>query len=783
MTQKSKREELLKIKSGTNVGRYIIQNEIPIGKGGSGIVYKAKQIYCQDDTISSERAIKFFLYDEKHSNLGIVSIVNFEFEIRNITRLNHQNILKVIDGGYYSCEDYNKNKIEIPYIVTDFVNGENLENAFDNSDITYKWTENEIFDILIEILSAIDYLHSNDFYHCDIAPKNIFLRNDKNGKKHAILGDLGAGHTREDNFDHNKEITVIGTRDYMSPEAKSLKGHTIRYEDFLSLQPQWDIYSTVKTIIEIIDKVNKAIDGDTWHIDRLKEKLLQDNDYTCITELLDDIKHLSPSSSTIYNLSELSEASHEIVEKLIPCGSVFLSRRMRKLTKTNAMLRLMNVPQLLEGATTFPGANHTRYEHSLGTYELMRKAIVALLGNQYFTNSLSERNVILALLGALFSSLANYPYSYAIQEIRFSNKEIYKKLDRREIFKSFIQRKDDDVFNKSLFDVISELFPEYYIDIQEIEYVIYGKKDIKDPNLHNLYLLLNSSIGVRIIDYLRRDAHHIGLSCNIDTEDLFENLAMIKNEFCITQRGLSAAEEIIISRYWMFKRIYWSQPNRANAALLKYMFYRIYKDYPEIEQVIADNAFSTTKEQLMEIIKKESELKGFKDVVALADFILAKGRKQYKVVLVLDNNAAYGSASSSCRSFAELPYSRQYEVRKKLEEAVCDKYSIDLEKVSIEKGVILLIDMPEEHFENKTGSDIRIKHFKGNMIPLEQASDLIRGMSKNYIDQLRILRVYMHPDIYDKVLEMDNMRKKGQNTFSNDSTIDEFLNEELQKII
>lgn len=781
---KDRREKLLQIQDGTEVDGYIIQNEEPLGKGGSGIVYKATQIYCGDETIVSDRAIKFFLFSDDHADYGVVSTQNFNYEIRNITQLNHQNVLKVIDGGYFQCKDESGKKINIPYIVTDYVNGENLESAFINqSDNVQVWTENDIFELVLEILYAIEYLHANNFFHCDIAPKNIFLQVDRYNKTHAILGDLGAGHTQNGGLDSDREFTVIGTREYMSPDAVKLKGETVDYQTFFALQPQWDIWSTIKTIIELINKSCELKHGNqTWHLERLKEKLSQ-NTYHSVSEMIDDVEHLTPSSSTIYNLAELSEASHETFEKLIPCGSVFLSSRIRKLTKNPTLLRLMNVPQLLEGATTFPGANHTRYEHCLGTYELMRKAIIALLGNQYFTNSLSERNVILALLGALLSSIANYPYSYAIQEIRFQNKEVYTSLDRRKVFKVFLTKKNG---NKSLFDEISELFEEYHITIKELEYVIYGKgevQDSKDPNLQNLYLLLNSSIGVRIIDYLQRDAHHIGLSCIIDTDDLFSNLVMENNEFCIAQRGLPSVEEIIVNRYWMFKRIYWSKPNRANAALLKYMFYRLYLDNKVIETIIFDNAYGMSKEKMMDIIRKYAEENGLADIIAIIDFVLAKGEKRYENALVLDNNAAYGSASNSCASFAKLPYSKQYIIREKLEKAVCEKYNIDAQKEIAEKGVVLLIDMPEEHFDNKTGADIRMKHFKGNLFPLEHASGLIQGMEKNYIDQLRILRIYLHPDIYERIKKRDVENERKGDTFRNNSPIDVFLNEELQKLI
>lgn len=760
----TKREKYLGLSKKALGDKYIFMDKIePLGQGGSGIVYAVNQVFGKDENIIAKRAVKFFMFrDDLMDDWGIVSINNFRTEIKNITQFNHQNILKVIDGDFYNVE-VNGITYEIPYTVTEYIKGENLEDIFNQNKINLckKYLKNEevVFDIFLGIIDAVKYLHSKNFYHCDIAPKNIFLKTGRNKDIFAILGDLGAGNTISKEIPTS--IRVIGTYDYMPEEVKKIKNQEVSSEKFAELQPKWDIYSIIYTFKNVISKIKeyRIIEGTLWNLERLDEKLMNEK-YVSVDALKKDVEYLKPSSGQILNLDELSEASSNIRPCLIPCGIAMLSNRMRKLIKHDGMLRLMEVPQLLEGATTFPGANHTRYEHSLGTYELMRRAILALLRNRDYIISLSEKHVVLSLLGALLSSLVNFPYSYAIQELRVQNSNLFPELERRKLFRMLINQ-PSKLSNKSLMDCIYDLFSQYDIREDDIEYIIFGKNDIRKKDLDNLHSLLNSSIGVRIIDYILRDAHHIGISCRIETDNLFNNLAIINNEFCLKQGGISSAEEIITNRSWMFKRIYWSDPNRANAALLKYLFYVVYFDNKKLDKTILENvlSFDCTKRSMQDILIKNSCATKKEQVKSIINFINHKGQQRYKSILVLDNNSKYSLANQSCDRFFNMDYVEQYEIRNKLEKWFLQRYNIDTSEMN--NGVILLVDIPAENMHNKFGGDIRVKRHDGMILELEKVSGLVNGMRANFEEQLRILRVYIRPDIYKDILDNKEYEKEN----------------------
>lgn len=737
------REKLLNINENCLGKKYLFisdesKNYVPVGQGGSGIVYVAKQKFSEDSNVCAKRAIKFFAFrDNLIKDWGYVSKDNFDVEIENISRFNHQNILKVIDDNKELCLQLFKN-----------------EEAF--------------FLLFAQIINGIEYLHKNNFYHCDIAPKNIFVKADADGEFLAVIGDLGAGKTvSPKNFSTTR---IIGTWNYMPENVQAFKNKEVSYDDFCNFQPNWDIYSTVKTLKEIIESIKSSgcFKFDYWNLDRLYEKL-SENNYATISDIAVDIEHLRPTSNQIFRLDELSEASKSIGQVLLPINSAYLSRRMRKLSKHDMLLRLMDVPQLLEGATTFPGANHTRYEHSLGTYELMRKAMLSLLRNKEYAKFLSEKYVIIGLLAALLSSLANFPYSYAINELQTQEKELFSEISPRKLFNILINLKSK-VSHRSLVECIDELFGEYKINISDIEYVIFGKEsnEVRNKELEVLNYILNSSVGVRIVDYMMRDSHHIGLTYKIDADDLFKSMSIFNGEFCLRQHGITSAEQIITNRYWLFKRIYWSDPNRANAALLKHIFFTV--NNADFIDELTKNFQNVSKHDIQKIILSHTNEENLSSIQSSIEQLNLKGQTRYKSILVLDKNSEYSHSNEICKKFANLPYSKQHTIRDHIEKELIREYNIP--EITVNYGPLVLIDMPYEIPGNKLGDDIRILRYDQSSISLSRASGIVSGLKTAFEDQLMLLRVFVRPDVNELLYE-----RFGRNE------IEKFLSEKLYEIL
>ena len=106
------------------------------------------------------------------------------------------------------------------------------------------------------------------------------------------------------------------------------------------------------------------------------------------------------------------------------------------LMETAEFLRLDRIQQLGFVSKVWPGAKHSRFEHSLGVYHLMRQAIAAL-ERVYGASWVSEDAKRTAGAAALLHDVGHYPFSHAIEELGSpvrSHEEVGRRIIERNMF-------------------------------------------------------------------------------------------------------------------------------------------------------------------------------------------------------------------------------------------------------------------------------------------------------------------------------------------------------------
>jgi serine/threonine protein kinase len=182
-----------------------------IGKGGLAEVYKALQMSLQREVAIKILSAQYTLDSE--------IVKRFERESLLIAKLNHPNIVHVIDKGI---------KGHRYYFVMEYVDGANLKQIIYDPDVDIK---NKI-EIIIQVCKALDFAHKNGVVHRDIKPANILIDRQGNAK----VADFGIAQLHDNaDCEQTSGDLVMGTLAYMSPEQKLSSASVTKATDIYAL--------------------------------------------------------------------------------------------------------------------------------------------------------------------------------------------------------------------------------------------------------------------------------------------------------------------------------------------------------------------------------------------------------------------------------------------------------------------------------------------------------------------------------------------------------------------
>ncbi len=181
---------------GQSLGRYHILEQL--GEGGMAIVYKAF-----DTRLETDVAVKVIRTENLAPSVLERSLKRFEREAKALAKLNHPNIVKVIDYGEYGGK---------PYLVMPYLPGGTLKSRIKNGALPWP----AAVALIIPIARALEYAHRLHVIHRDVKPSNILLT----GGGHPMLSDFGIAKVLD--TAETSELTGtgigLGTPEYMSPE-------------------------------------------------------------------------------------------------------------------------------------------------------------------------------------------------------------------------------------------------------------------------------------------------------------------------------------------------------------------------------------------------------------------------------------------------------------------------------------------------------------------------------------------------------------------------------------
>jgi HD superfamily phosphohydrolase len=297
---------------------------------------------------------------------------------------------------------------------------------------------------------------------------------------------------------------------------------------------------------------------------------------------------------------------------LIPLGP-----REEQLINTPAFLRLQQVKQLGFVYRIWPGATHTRYEHSLGCYHLTVRALRALLqrGENGGLHGISASSVQALVVAALLHDIGHYPYSHTIEELGSPV------ITHEQVGRSIIENSE----------IATILERDYHLSPERVaDFIDPPRTRTRDADDELLGHLLSGALDVDKLDYLPRDAR----ACNVpyggvDVSRLLGALRVHANvdgqrRIVVTHKGVSPLHSLLHARQEMFDNIYWHHTSRA----LQVMLVRAVHDALTAEALSAEQLRGLDDASLLVLLTNPSMPASSRALAADLEL-----RRPYKVVL------------------------------------------------------------------------------------------------------------------------------------------------------
>ena len=238
-------------------------------------------------------------------------------------------------------------------------------------------------------------------------------------------------------------------------------------------------------------------------------------------------------------------------------GDIALGSREIAMIDTPAFQRLRRVRQLGTTDLVFPGARHSRFEHSLGVFHLAGLAIERLRGSAAF-DAADERALLAA---ALLHDVGHYPFSHAVEELEVDQVRRHTDIAR-------------DVIADQMRDILET---EWDVDPVLVASLVAGPQQ-GDPQLTDgqvlLRSVLDSSLDVDKLDYLVRDARGANVPYGVvDVQRLIGALADRRSdeghpELAVETKGVAALQSLVFAKHLMFATVYWHHACRAAVVML-----------------------------------------------------------------------------------------------------------------------------------------------------------------------------------------------------------------------
>ena len=374
-------------------------------------------------------------------------------------------------------------------------------------------------------------------------------------------------------------------------------------------------------------------------------------------------------------------------------GYIEVPSEIGKFLDSRPLQRLRHIRQLGFAYLVYPGANHTRFEHSLGTMHLASVMCRSL--------DLDKEEGRLVTLAALLHDCGHGPFSHATEPL----------------MTEFLQRGHEQIGHLLVAEPLAGILGRAGIDPRDLRGVLEGN--------HRLSTIIHGDLDVDRMDYLLRDAHYTGVPYGtVDAQRLIQNTILTPQGLVLEEGGINAAESLLIARTLMRPAVYVHHVTRIATSMLQRALIGEFEERTtsDIEAMMAKDDAAL----MLALLDSRREVTSM-----LAERIYSRNLYKRAIYATPDtvNTAALQGESLTLRG------------RLKIAEAIAEKAGVDEWQV--------LVDIPP--IPPDLSMEVRVRN-RHSVAHLSELSPLVETLNLTRRSQWRA-GVYSPPDVRKRVEE------------------------------
>ena len=353
--------------------------------------------------------------------------------------------------------------------------------------------------------------------------------------------------------------------------------------------------------------------------------------------------------------------------------------------------RLRRISQLGLSYLVYPGAQHTRFQHALGSLHLMDKAIQQLTNKGHEITSKEQEALRISIL---LHDIGHGPFSHALENI------LVNEINHEKITLMFMKQLNVEFDGK--LSLAIEIFKNTY------------KKKF-------LYQLVSSQLDMDRLDYLKRDSFYTGVTDgNIGTERIINMLNVANGNLVIEEKGIYSIEKFILARRLMYWQVYLHKTVISSENMLIKLIKRakiLLENKVEIfttsnlKYFLSEDFAKDLKKNQIKVIKKFAELDDY-------DIYFCLKKWQYssdKILSILSSNLLNRNINKIIIENEKIEQNRIIDIKNK----VAKGFRLN----DIEIDFLVIDNQVTNHVYDEEKSNINILMKNNEVLDLAKASD------------------------------------------------------------